>query len=136
MRGDRHVREAKEDKVREERIANEAIVDAYGPEEQAMGWYYYLEDNISFPFTGKCINVRHTSPLKVGQEINVVKMAPEDDCMHEMFVEVRWSGTKLAVPLSQIEPIAVDNDTREAIKDWHYGYRGGANLPKSFGSWS
>ena len=28
----------------------EAIVDANGPEEQAMGWYYYLEDKISFPF--------------------------------------------------------------------------------------
>jgi hypothetical protein len=26
---------------REERIAMEIIVDAYGPEEQAMGWYYY-----------------------------------------------------------------------------------------------
>jgi len=28
---------------RENRIAEEIIVDAYGPEEQAMGWYYYLE---------------------------------------------------------------------------------------------
>ena len=27
------------DEAREERIAFEAIVDAYGPEEQAMGWY-------------------------------------------------------------------------------------------------
>jgi Calcium binding len=29
--------------VREDRIHNEAIVDAYGPEEQALGWYYYLD---------------------------------------------------------------------------------------------
>jgi hypothetical protein len=28
---------------RENRICEEIIVDAYGPEEQAMGWYYYLE---------------------------------------------------------------------------------------------
>ena len=29
------------DPIREDRIENEAIVDA-SPEEQAMGWYYYL----------------------------------------------------------------------------------------------
>lgn len=29
-----------ENKEREERIAMEIIVDAYSPEEQAMGWYY------------------------------------------------------------------------------------------------
>jgi hypothetical protein len=37
------------DPIREDRIHNEAIVDA-GPEEQAMSWYYYLENKISFPF--------------------------------------------------------------------------------------
>ncbi|OQC08998.1 MAG: Calcium binding protein [Candidatus Cloacimonetes bacterium ADurb.Bin088] len=26
------------------------IVDAYGPEEQAMSWYYYLEEQLRFPF--------------------------------------------------------------------------------------
>jgi Calcium binding len=38
---------------REERIENEIVVDAYGPEERAMGWYYYLEDKIHFPFQAK-----------------------------------------------------------------------------------
>ena len=32
--------QVKENKAREERITMEIIVDAYGPEEQAMGWYY------------------------------------------------------------------------------------------------
>ena len=32
------------------RIRDEFIVDAYGPEEQAMGWYYYLEDRLQFFF--------------------------------------------------------------------------------------
>jgi hypothetical protein len=40
---------SREDPVREERIQDEAIVDAYyGPEEQAMSWYYYLENKIQF----------------------------------------------------------------------------------------
>jgi len=38
-----------EEPDREYRIRDEAIVDAHGPEEQAMGWYYYLADRVSFP---------------------------------------------------------------------------------------
>jgi len=98
----------------------EIVVDSYGPEEQAMGWYYYLEDNIDFPLTGRCTSERRISPLRVGEEVNVVKMAPEDDCMHEMFVEIEWSNRTLAVPLSQLEPVKTDRKTQEAIEDWHY----------------
>ena len=29
----------------------EIVVDAYGLEEQAMGWYSYLEEKLQFPFT-------------------------------------------------------------------------------------
>ena len=39
--------------IREGRIRNEAIVDANGPEEQAMGWYYYLENKLRFPLSGQ-----------------------------------------------------------------------------------
>jgi len=38
----------KKERLREERIDNEVVVDAYGPEERAMGWYYYLERKIRF----------------------------------------------------------------------------------------
>jgi hypothetical protein len=34
------------DERREKRIMQEIIVDAYGPKEQAMGWYYYLENQL------------------------------------------------------------------------------------------
>ncbi len=32
------------DEEREERIIMEIVVDTYGPEEQAMGWYSYLDE--------------------------------------------------------------------------------------------
>jgi hypothetical protein len=117
-----------EDPVREERIMMEIIVDAYGPEEQAMGWYCYLDENLSFPFKGRCIAQRRISPLKAGGEVKVVGMAPEDDCMHEMFVEIEWSGRTLAVPLSQIAPVQTDDKTQEAVEDWHYWVAQGYEL--------
>ena len=44
---------SRKDPVREDRISDEVIVDAYGPEEQAMSWYYHLQDKIRFPFRAK-----------------------------------------------------------------------------------
>jgi len=112
--------EVKENRRREQRIDSEIIVDAYDETERALGWYYYLEDKLNFPFRAKCIAKRIISPLAEGEVVQVEAMAPEDECMHEMFVEVAWQGRKLAVPLSQLQPIKVDMETREAVKDWHY----------------
>ena len=110
----------RKDEQREHRITMEAVVDAYDEIERAMGWYYYLEGKLSFPFTARCIDTRAISPLRKGQKVEVVDMAPEEECEHEMFVTIEWEEEELAVPLSQIKPIDVDEETREAIEDWHY----------------
>ena len=52
----------RKDAAREQRISMEAVVDAYGPEERSMGWYYYLADKISFPFIAECIAVDKRTP--------------------------------------------------------------------------
>ena len=111
---------------RERRIEMEIIVDANGSEEQAMGWYYYLEEKVHFPFTAICVAERSVSPLHKGDEVEVLGTAPEEECQHEMFVMMRWERRGLAVPLSQLKPIAdADKDTREAIADWHYWVKQG-----------
>jgi hypothetical protein len=112
---------AKRDSKRERRIEMEVVVDAYGSEERAMGWYCYLEDKLQFPFTATCIAERPVSPLKKGDEVEVVEMAPESECRHEIFVGMRWERRPLAVPLAQLKPIQhTDKDTKEAVADWHY----------------
>ena len=111
----------KKDEERENRIIKEIVVDAYGPEEQAMGWYYYLEDRLRLPFKATCIAKRSISPLRVKDEVEVIGMPGEDECEREMFVTVRWEKEGLAVPLSQLEPAAdTDEQTRQAVEDWHY----------------
>jgi hypothetical protein len=52
--------------------------------------------------------------------VEVTGMAPEEDCEHDMLVDVHWQGRQLAVPLAQLEGVAVDDATQEAIGDWHY----------------
>ena len=47
-------------------------------------------------------------------------MAPEDVCEHDMLVQIKWQGRKMAVPLSQLVAIDPDQSTEEAVGDWHY----------------
>lgn len=121
------MKKPKKDPTRESRIRNEAIVDANGPEEQVMGWCCYLDETIRFPFQAKCIVPKLVSPLRKGEIVEVLRMAPEDVCAAEMLVLIRWRGRTMAAPLSQLAGIDVDASTAEAIADWHYwvtqGYR-------------
>jgi hypothetical protein len=116
------------DEEREERITMEIIVDAYDTEEQALGWYYYLAAKLRFPFLTRCIAERAISPLRVADEVEVVGMAPEEECEHEMFVLTRWQRGSLGVPLSQLEGVTVDEQTRQAIEDWQYWVARGYEL--------
>jgi hypothetical protein len=106
--------------IRKDRIEKEAIVDAYGPEEQALGWYYYLENKIRFPFQAKCIVNEAVSPLPKDETEEVKRLASEHACASDMLVLNRWHGRNLAVPLSQLTPINADASTVEAIGGWHY----------------
>ena len=62
------MKKPKKDPVREDRIHNEANVDANGPEEQVMGWYYYLDDKIRFPFQAKCVAHEGGTDGEVGSD--------------------------------------------------------------------
>jgi hypothetical protein len=108
------------DQEREQRIQNEIIVDCYGEYEQAAGWHCYLEDHLTVPFKAKCVAERTISPLKRGEVVEVIGMADQDDCLHEMFVIIRFLNRRFAVPLVQLEPLDADESTVEAVGDWHY----------------
>jgi hypothetical protein len=108
------------DESREERITMEVVVDAYDEIERAMGWYYYLESRLNVPFRARCVEQREVSPLSAGEEVEVVGMPPERECEREMFVSIRWGKRTLAVPLAQLEVVEADDETREAVADWHY----------------
>ncbi len=111
----------RQNKDREKRITMEIIVDAYGNEEQAMGWYYYLEEKLQFPFTAICSTKRAISPLQVKDEVGVIGIAPQQECEKEIFVTIRWEKGGLAVPLSQLTAIfSTAEQTKQAVEDWHY----------------
>jgi hypothetical protein len=107
----------------------EIVVDCYDAWEQAMGWDYYLEDNIEFPFVAACVKKRSISPLKLNERVDVVCLPPIEICEQEMFVEIIWNDRKVSVPLDQLGYAGRNKDARRAVEDWHYwvvqGYRFG-----------
>jgi hypothetical protein len=109
-----------ENKEREDRFTDEVVVDAYNEEERAMGWYYYAANNFAFPFKALCALKRSTSPLKVGDRVEVIGMAPEDDCMQELMVLIKWEEEDLAVPLIQLESPESAGLIRQVLADWKY----------------
>ena len=113
------------DADREERITMEVVVDAHDGAERAMGWFAYLENELAFPFMARCTHKRAISPLQAGDEVDVMSMAPAEECGHEMFVMIRWENDGLGVPLSQLEPRRVGRSTGVAIADWQYWVRQG-----------
>lgn len=120
-----------QDQEREERIRDKIIVDTYGAEERAMGWYYYLQDKLHFPFMAICDVQRDISPLAEGEKVRVLELASEDTCRHEIFVRIvyRRKKNELAVPLMQLT--AADDtygDTHEALEDWRYWMNMGYNF--------
>jgi Calcium binding protein from Anabaena CcbP. len=88
------------------------------PEVRALDWYYYLQD----AFAGirvkyRCRHERSISPLKKGDLVTVLGMAPSSECMREMFVMIQHAEKQIAVPLSQLELIGEDVNASEAIND-------------------
>ena len=108
------------DEEREDRIDMEIIVDTYSADEQAMGWYAYLDDTLEFPFDACCIEEREESPLEKGETVRVVGMSSTEPTLRQMFVTVEWMDRELGIPLEQLEPVAVSADTEQAIEDWQY----------------
>ena len=55
-------------------------------------------------------------------------MAPVEECEHDMFVEMDWDDEGLAIPLSQLEVVDADDETREAAEGLLYWTKKGYQL--------
>src|SRR5215467_7851718 len=86
----------------DQRLDWDIIVDANGPEEQALGWYHYLENHRQVPFDARCVVARPMSPLPVGDGVEVRGLPSEEVGEHEMFVNIAWQE-RLLCAVSSIE---------------------------------
>ena len=108
------------DEERDDRIEMEIIVDAYTPDEQAMGWHIYLGETMEFPFDARCLEEHEVSPLEEGETVRVVGKPSSEPSLRQQFVTIKWMDREFSVPLSQLEPVDASDATEQAVSDWHY----------------
>ena len=68
-------RRRRDDDDFDERLETEIITDVK-PDELWIGWYYYLDDHLRVPLKARCVSKRLTSPLLVGEVVEVRGMSP------------------------------------------------------------
>lgn len=99
----------KKDPEREARIEEEVLVDCYNEAERVSGWFCYLENQLTCPFTAECVNQSEVSPLKLGEHVRVLKILDTEAASNGAFFgQVEWQGRKLGVPLADLKAIKAD----------------------------
>jgi len=120
------------DENREHRIKTEIIVDAEDKEDRAMGWYYYLDDSLNVPFMATLKKKSRKTSTIEEKKVEVLGMAPDDECLKDMYVEVVDPNGQdedvFSAKLSDLVVIDTDSETKDAIADWHYWLARGYKL--------
>jgi len=106
-------------------IEDEIIVDCYDEYEVTMGWFYYFQDNMSFPFKAKISAETGIDNLKIGDTVNVVELMNSSDEMISIYdfkatVGIEYGEHIYDVSLEQIKGIDCNQKTDEVIEVWHY----------------
>ena len=117
------------DRDREHRIDYEVIVDCYHDEEVTLGWYYYLEKWLAFPFDAeRCVPGQSQAAT-----VRAIGMADEEECKTDMLVEIEYREGDLVdtftIPLAELEPLSNEGKRKEALEDWRYWLGQGHSLP-------
>lgn len=79
-------------KTKLDRLIEDAILDAYGPAEQATGFYTMIEENVEFPFPAKA----------VGEDVEVVGVDIDREG-ESLVAKCRRKGKTYSVLLREME---------------------------------
>jgi len=110
---------------RKDRIEDEVFVDCYDEYEMAMGWFYYIEDNLTLPFKAKVLENSGINGLEEGEIVEVYEFtnSSEDEVSIDNFVPIMGIQTEehiYDIPLQSLQGIDCDEVTENVIEDWRY----------------
>ena len=110
------------DPQREARICEEIIVDAYDDDEVLMSWYYYFQDELSFPFPA-LLTSKTTHGESIQTEVIAHSLPELEDCTLEQFwlqVHNPVEERLFYVRLEDLSVSQASEATRQALEDWRY----------------
>lgn len=106
------------------KIDYEIIVDCYDEYEASMGWYYYMEETLKFPFKAKAKLKKSDGSVKL-TEIQVTGLAADEEGFmgNDFDLEILTGGHFSNIHYSQLSQIKADDETLEAFAIWEYWNR-------------
>ena len=103
------------------KLYSEIIVDCNGEEEQNSSWYYYVQDEMEFPFEADVA----LKKLEGGKETKKVKVIALSDDINvdrnfDLKVEVELGEYIVELSLAKLENIAESEVAAEIVAIWKY----------------
>ncbi len=110
------------DPIRQNRIRNEIIVDAYGDEEINMSWYYYFTDNLEFPFNAVA-HLKKRNGRKENVDIEVIEVASNTDEPLKLGFVLTKQGFIFPIAVEDLFSVDTTEENLEILNDWLYWNR-------------
>ncbi len=103
------------------KIDYEIIVDCYDEYEVSMGWYYFMEETLEFPFTA-IAQVKKRDGSQDKQQVEITGLSSDEEgFIHQDFLlEMEIGGLLVPVAYSKLSDIQADASTIEAFEIWDY----------------
>lgn len=106
------------------KIDYEIIVDAYDEYEQSMGWFYFFDETLEFPFTATATLKKRGGQVDVKSVKIVGLSSKEDDFMNNDFnLDMEQGGYIHPIAYSALSHIQASDETLEAFHIWDYYWR-------------
>ena len=105
----------------EEILYNEILVDCKDDYDQNMSWYYYVQDELDFPFEAQ-IELKKREGGKVLKSVQVIELSDDEDFHRNsnLKVNIELDDYIIETPLGKLTEIEATERTIEIIKVWKY----------------
>ena len=109
------------DEDREKRIKDEVIVDCHNEGEEMTGWYYYMQDAMSFPMKGLA-NIPSSGGKTAQKKVKIVGLDSKSETGQPMRIGVIENGGRQVTYISPEYLIRIEEaeDNIEILNDWLY----------------
>jgi len=107
------------------KIDYEIIVDAYDEYEQSMGWFYFFEETLEFPFTATAQLKRRDGTTESKRVKLTGLVSKEEDFRDNDFnLEMEQGQYVRPIAYSALSDIRASDETLEAFEIWDFAWRG------------
>jgi len=106
----------------EDKLYDEILVDCKDDYEQNMSWFYYVQDELKFPFNAEII-LKTINKGKETIKVKVVNLPAGDlnfDRNFDIKVDIELGNYLVEIPLSKLEKIEGSEEIIEIIEIWKY----------------